>query len=539
MRNHFCSLPYFIVSVCLWAFVAAQPAVAQDQQAPHLEKRGVTTQLVVDGKPFLMLSGELHNSSSSSLEYMKPIWPQLASMGLNSVVTPLNWELIEPEEGKYDFTLVDGLLDQARNTHERIVFLWLASWKNGMSSYAPVWVKRDTKRFPRVVADRRVIEVLTPLATATMDADARAYAALMRHLKEVDSRDHTVVMMQVENEVGVLGDSRDHSDTANKAFGSPVPAELTKYLAAHRDTLYPQLKTLWDANGNKTSGTWAEVFGDTVRADEIFMAWHYARFIQTVTAQGKAAYNIPMYVNTWLAGDDSTPGSYPSGGPEPWVVDVWKAAGTSLDLFAPDLYDPNFVSWCRRYHRDGNPLYMPETRGGEAGAANVFYALGEEAGLGFSPFGIEDDKDPNGALAMSYHAIATVAPMVLEHQGAGDLHGFVLDRSHPSADFTVAGYTVHVVLDEIFGEHAQNGFGLIMPSGKDEFLGVGKGFRVSFTPRAATGPNVGIAAVDEGSFIDGKWVPGRRLNGDENDQGGAWRFDSRQIRTEKVSLYRF
>jgi beta-galactosidase GanA len=534
MQNHLCLLPYFVLSVCLGA-----SAAAQDRQAPHLEKQGATTQLIVDGKPFLMLSGELHNSSSSNLEYMKPIWPQLAAMGLNSVVTPLNWELIEPEEGKYDFTLVDGLLDQARNTHERIVFLWLASWKNGMSSYAPVWVKRDTKRFPRVVADRRVVEVLTPLATATMDADARAYAALMRHLKEVDSRDHTVVMMQVENEVGVLGDSRDHSDTANKAFSSPVPAELTKYLAAHRETLYPQLKALWDANGNKTSGTWSELFGDTVRADEIFMAWHYARFIQTVTAQGKAAYNIPMYVNTWLAGDDSTPGSYPSGGPEPWVVDVWRAAGTSLDIFSPDLYDPNFISWSRRYHRDGNPLYMPETRGGEAGAANVFYALGEEAGLGFSPFGIEDDKDPNGALATSYHAIATVAPMVLEHQSAGDLHGFVLDRSHPSVDFTIAGYTVHVVLDEIFGEHAQNGFGMIMPAGKDEFLGVGKGFRVSFTPRLATGPNVGIAAVDEGSFVDGKWVPGRRLNGDENDQGGAWRFDSQKVRTEKVSLYRF
>jgi beta-galactosidase GanA len=265
MRIQFCSLPYFIVAVCLGTFVAAQSVAAQDQQAPHLEKRGATTQLIVDGKPFLMLSGELHNSSSSSLEYMKPIWAQLASMGLNSVVTPLSWELVEPEEGKFDFTLVDGLLDQARREHERIVFLWLASWKNGMSSYAPAWVKRDTKRFPRVIADHRVVEVLTPLATATMDADARAYTALMRHLKDVDGRDHTVVMMQVENEVGVLGDSRDHSDTANKAFGSPVPAELTKYLTAHRDALYPQLKALWEANGNKATGTWAEVFGDTVR----------------------------------------------------------------------------------------------------------------------------------------------------------------------------------------------------------------------------------------------------------------------------------
>jgi beta-galactosidase GanA len=163
--------PVFLsLFVCAGIALPAQPAAGQP---PHLEKRGSATQLIVDGKPFLMLSGELHNSSSSSLEYMKPIWPQLAGMAINTAVTPLSWELIEPEEGKYDFALVDGLLDQARQEHERIVFLWLASWKNGMSSYAPAWVKRDTKRFPRVIEKGAEVEVLTPLASSTMEADAR------------------------------------------------------------------------------------------------------------------------------------------------------------------------------------------------------------------------------------------------------------------------------------------------------------------------------------------------------------------------------
>jgi beta-galactosidase GanA len=512
---------------------------AQQNNAPHLEKRGAATQLIVDGKPFLMLSGELHNSSSSSLDYMKPIWPRLAAMGLNSVVTPLSWELIEPSEGSFDFVLVDGLLKQARAEHQRIVFLWLASWKNGMSSYAPVWVKRDTRRFPRVVQQGSEVEILSPQSRATEEADARAFAALMRHIKEVDAQDHTVLMMQVENEVGVLGDSRDRSEAANKSFASPVPQELTVYLKAHRESLYPDLRALWDANGDKTSGTWADVFGTTKRADEIFMAWHYARFIQAVAARGKAAYNLPMYVNTWLAGDETPPGDYPSGCPEPWVVDVWKAAGQSLDFYAPDLYASNFVEWCRRYHRDGNPLYMPETRGGASGAANVFYALGEEAGLGFSPFGIDSELDEKGELAASYRALAAVAPQLLEHQAAGDVHGFLLDKEHSTADFTMSGYVVHVSLDEIFGHGAETGFGLIMATGKDEFLGVGKGFRVSFKPESAGAPQVGIAAVDEGSFEDGKWLPGRRLNGDENDQGKAWRFDSRQVKTEEVTLYRF
>lgn len=533
MKNQLSALSILLLPILL----SASSALAQGPAAPHLEKRGATTQLIVDGQPFLMLSGELHNSSSSSLEYMKPIWPQLKAMGLNSVVTPLSWELIEPEEGRYDFALVDGLLAQARENQQRVVFLWLASWKNGMSSYAPVWVKQNTRRFPRVVEHGSEVEILSPLAASTRDADARAFAALMRHIKEVDSRDHSVVMMQIENEVGVLGDTRDRSDAANKAFASAVPAELTSYLQSHRDALYPDLRALWEGNGAKATGRWAEVFGDTPRADEVFMAWNYARFIQHVTAAGKAAYDIPMYVNTWLAGDDDTPGSYPSGCPEPWVVDVWKAAGSSIDIYAPDLYDARFTLWSQRYHRNGNPLYMPETRGGAEGAANAFYALAEESGLGFSPFGIDSDMDSKGPLADTYRLLETLTPLILEHQQAGDLHGFVVDKNHPSVDLNVNGYTLHVTVDQIFGHSAETGFGLIVPLGPDEFLGAGRGFRVAIIAR--TGQRAGIASVDEGTFEAGKWVPGRRLNGDENDQGQGWRFSSRQISIEKVKLYRF
>ncbi len=522
------------------AVLVAALSSAQDSNAPHLRKQGTATQLVVDGKPFLMLAGEIHNSSSSSLEYMKSIWPRLAAIPLNTVLTPLSWELIEPSEGKYDFTLVDGLLEQARQNKLHIVFLWLASWKNGMSSYPPLWVKQDTRRFPRVVENGNEIEILSTLGTATRDADAKTFAALMHHIREVDSREHTVLMVQVENEVGVLGDTRDHSEAANKAFASAVPHELTAYLQQHHASLYPELRELWEENGGKTSGTWAEVFGDSPRADEIFMAWNYSRYVNHVAAAGKAEYPLPMYVNTWLAYQDATPGDYPSGGPQPRVIDIWKAAGSAIDIYSPDIYQANFEEWCTRYNRAGNPLFIPETTGGTAGEQNVFYAIGQRDAMGFSPFAIDSARDPKSDLGTSYEVLAQLAPLILEHQGRHEMAGFLLDPQKQSTSFVMNGYQVTVSLDDIFGHRAEKAYGLVIATGANEFIGAGNGFRVAFSPRSPGGaPHAGIGYVEEGAFQDGNWVAGRRLNGDENDQGRYWRFSPQGVHIEKVRVYRF
>jgi beta-galactosidase GanA len=430
------------------------------------------------------------------------------------------------------------LLKQARDQNLKIVFLWLASWKNGMSSYAPVWVKNNPERFPRVLIDGRPVEILSAVARNTAQSDSRAFAALMRHIKEVDSSDHTVVMMQVENEVGVLGASRDQSRIAEQAFRADVPAELTRYLQTHKDSLYPDLRDWWELNGARTSGTWEQVFGASPRADEIFMAWHYAKYIEAVAAAGKAEYPLPMFVNTWLAGEDTNPGDYPSGGPQPRVIDVWKAAGQAIDIYSPDIYEPNFTEWCRRYHRAGNPLFIPEMENsGGARAAEVFYAFGEHAAIGLSPFGIDSGSDAQNEIGKSYSAIAASMPLITEHQASGTIHGFVLDKSHPAVTFVLGGLEVTASLDDIFGSRADKGFGLIMSTGPNEYLGIGKSFRVAF--RSRDGENTGIAAIEDGRFEGGQWIPGRRLNGDESDQGKFWRFDRQTIKTEKVSIYRF
>ncbi len=408
-----------------------------------------------------------------------------------------------------------------------------------MSSYAPVWVKENASRYPRVINSKgEEIEILSTFGKATADADARAFAALMRHIRQVDGDAHTVVMMQVENEVGVLGDSRDRSPVANQAFDGPVPREIFHYLEQHKDELMSEFKTAWESAGAKTSGSWEQVFGPGPQTDKRFMAWNYGRYVNQVAAAGKAEYPLPMYVNTWLGGADAMPGNYPSGGPLPEVIDLWKASGSAIDIYSPDIYAPDFAAWCDRYNRSGNPMLVPETQGGAVGEANVFYAVGQRNAIGFSPFGIDSWNDPDNDLGKAYAALAQMAPIILSHQAAGDITGFQLNKEHPSVSVKLGGYQLDIRLDEIFGNASEHGFGLVMATGPNEFLGVGSGFRVSFTPQSAGAPHAGIGYIEEGTFSSGVWVPGRRLNGDENDQGKFWRFAPRRIAIERTVVYR-
>jgi beta-galactosidase GanA len=268
-----------------WGGIAAAVAAPP---IPVLAQRGAARQLLVDGRPFLILGGELANSSASSLTYMAPVWPRLRAMHLNTVLTPVSWELIEPEEGRFDFQIVDGLLAQAREQDMRLVLLWFGSWKNSMSCYAPAWVKTDSERFPRARRSTgEAMEILTPFAAANVEADARAFATLMRHLRETDGARHTVVLVQVENEIGMIPEARDRHPAADAAFSAPVPAELLQYLTSHRDTLAPELRDRWVTQGARTSGTWTEEFGGDPATSELIKAWAFGRYVAKVAAAGR------------------------------------------------------------------------------------------------------------------------------------------------------------------------------------------------------------------------------------------------------------
>lgn len=496
--------------------------------------------MVVDGKPFLMLGGELSNSNSSSRDYMTKIWTHMNDLHANTVMMPVSWEQIEPQEGTFDFSLVDGLLQDARAHNLHLVILWLASWKNGMSSYQPLWVKKDYKRFPRAAhQDGTPMQVMSTLSENNRKADASAFGALLRHLRNFDQHDHTVLMAQVENEVGILGDSRDRSEAANKAFSGQVPKALMQHLTTNDKDLVPEFRAKWVAAGHKSSGTWEEVFGTGPSTDEIFMAWNYARYVDHVAAAGKAAYPIPLYANAWLNDPmDSKPGNYPSGCPESHVMDVWQAGAPHLDLLAPDLYAGNFEERCQLYTRRGNTLFMPEMNSDAGGARNIFLAIGRYNAIGTSPFGI-DHTPSDGSFSRSYDVLGQIAPIFLAHQGKGETSGFVIDSDHPRVTSKMGDYEVEVSLDSVFGRTASLGYGIVIQTGPNEFLGTGSGFRVAFHPLTPGPKYGGIGTVYEGTFRDGQWIPGRRLNGDETDQGSGWRFSSFGLSIEKCIVYRY
>jgi beta-galactosidase GanA len=541
-----------VVAVCTFAAAAAlqtQPISAQASRTtgmPRLETRGAATQLIVDGKPFLALGGELNNSNGSSVEYMKTVWPRLVKMHLNTVIIPVSWELLEPEHGRYDFTLVDAMITAARANRMKIVFLWFGTWKNSMSCYVPEWMKKDTAAYPRACsAEGKPQEIVSPFSTAALDADRTAFTALMKHIKAVDAAAHTVLMMQVENEIGMLPNARDHSPLGAHAYAAQVPAELIGYLGAHEATLQPELVQAWKNSGRKNAGTWEEVFGPGIQTEEYFMAWVFAKYTNSVAEAGKKEYALPMFVNAALTKPGQTPGQYPSAGPLPHLIDIWKAGAPSIDMLSPDIYQKPFAAWIARFDSPGNPLFIPEVANSQS-AANAFYAFAAHNAMGYSPYSIESlDRPEDNEMSQAYGMLHDLTPLILEGQTKGTLAGVLLDSAAQSAAITLGDYVFTVRHEYTWpyasrreGEVPRYG-GMIIMLAPDEFYFAGTGLVTTFVPKNGPGRTAGIVRSDEGSFKKGAWVPVRRMNGDQTHQGRHINLPGSGFTMQRVKFYTY
>lgn len=524
------------------SFVGTSAASAQNLPTVRIENGA--SQLLVHGKPFLVLGGELGNSSAGTAAEADTILPRLSKMHFNTVLMPVGWGEIEPAEGQFDFSIPDHWIDVARTQNMHLVFLWFGSWKNAFSEYAPTWVLADTKRFPRAMGvDGRPLEILSTLGQETAHADAKAYAALVAHLRQKDAREQTVLFIQVENEVGVLGlGGRDRSAEADKLFGGPVPAELTSYLSSHRDTLSPELAAHFHAG----AGTWSEVFGDA--ADEVFMAWHYGLFVEQVVKAGKAAYALPMYMNAQLPAPFETAGDYPSGGPHPLYQAAYRAAAPSIDFYAPDIYWPDFAHWVDLFKAAGNPVFVPEARLDPA-PWNALYTIGEARGFGFSPFAVDSLDDgaagSGHAIGEAYGALADLSDTILAAQQAGKIRALVLGSTdmRPTQTVALGGYRFRAMLARTWPARelaATTGGMMVIETAPNEFLIAGSGLSVDFVRDPDTDRQIaGIAGIEQLEFTDGKWTTARVLNGDQSDQGRRMLMDGKEFRVYRVRLYAY
>jgi hypothetical protein len=501
-------------------------------EIPRLVEKDGRYALMVDGAPFLVLGAQINNSSAWPAT-MPKVWPAVEYIHANTLVAPIYWEQMEPRPGEFDWTNVDMLVQQTREHKVRLVLLWFGAWKNGSSSYAPEWIRTDTKTYPRMVSPEGIaINSLSAWGTATLEADKKAFSALMRHLKQIDGEQRTVIMVQVENEPGSWSTVRDTSPEAQKRFEGAVPQELLKAL-------------------NKKPGTWQQVFGED--ANDIFQAYSLAHYIGEVAMAGKAEYPLPMFVNAALRDPEQTdakPGhGYASGAPVFHLLNVWKAAAKSIDFITPNIYldsDSKYRKTLELYSARDNALFIAETSNHSRFGRYFVLALGYGS-MGFTPFGIDRSgyfNDPLGASDASDETLEPFAenfrlfgPMqreIARLNFEGKLKTTLEQKGKTAETLDFGKWQVKITygqkqfffVDNPPGNPNLDGRTMVAQLGPDEFLITGFNARFEFLlSPSMKGQQMQYLRVEEGAYRDGKWQFMRLWNGDQTDWGLNFKRD--------------
>jgi hypothetical protein len=497
------SLSHKVIRLALVLAGAASLAFGQGKPIPQLVKQDGKFTFLVDGKPFIILGGQVNNDSAFP-DRMERAWPKFKTMHMNTVEYPVYWNEIEREEGKFDFRDFDQILLRARAEGLRVVMLWFGTWKNGAMDWAPNWVKTDTARFPRVLdSGGKPIRVLSPHAKATLEADKKAYVAMMTHLRQVDEADRTVIMMQVENESGLLGSVRDYSAESTKLFHGPVPAALVTAL-------------------KKQPGTWTEVFGRRL-AEEAFTTYYLSSYINEIARAGKQVYPLVTYVNAWEGGEDTADGfdsfdrageSYPSGGPVSHMLDLWKATAPDIDILSADTsVQPtiNFRLINARYTRPDNPYWSPEAGRTLTGARAFFFALAEYSAIGFGAYGV--DSGPAGPgleerfvdQGADYRLVEATMPALTALQAAGKLKVAMAEDVIRGKNLLFDRYQLLVRFLPAVPATPSSRV-LVGELGPDEFLVVGFDATVDFRPTVGSDFTAAqFLLAEEGVYENGVW----------------------------------
>jgi beta-galactosidase GanA len=523
------------LTLCVAGLTGVAHIPGQAGEMPRLVAKDGRHALLVDGEPFLMLGGQAHNSSNYPAA-LKPLWAAAADAGANTVEVPVAWEQVEPVEGRFDFSFVDTLVKEARQNKVRLVLLWFGTWKNTNASYSPEWVKFNNTRFPRMLdKEGKVNYCLSPFGEETLKADRKAFVELMKHIRKIDDKQHTVIMMQVENEVGTYGLVRDYGAKAQAAFAQPVPQAVLARKKA--------------PEAGAASGTWSEVYGPY--AEEYFHAWSIASYIEEIAKAGRAVYDLPMYVNNALRDPLETlapwKNNFASGGPTYDVIDIYKAAAPHIDLAAPDIYSPEWTkvsATLEKFQRADNALMVPEIGNSANYARYAYLALGRGA-LGFAPFGLDYADYSNFPLGSKLKDKAMAEPFAkvykvfrpMQRQWAkwafeGRTYGVAESEERTPQTIEMKGWKATVSFREWqMGEkhffpnlkdlpadtESPNGGVAIAQIADDEFIIVGQHARVKIS---GEGKHSMYARVEEGYFApSGKWVMERNWNGDQTDYG--------------------